>query len=409
MAMMETAVAGTAELAALAEKVLAPNYGKRIGADIAFTSGRGPWLFTPEGEKYLDFLAGIAVCCLGYAHPRVTKAIQDQAGRLLHTSNLFLMEPQIRLAQLLVDHSFGDQAFFCNSGAEANEAALKLAKKIAQDRGENHRYEVVSLQESFHGRTIATLSATGQTKLHEGFRPLLPGFNYLPINDIQAPQDLITEKTCAVIIEPIQGEAGVRPVADEYLRLLRDLCTERGAMLILDEVQTGMGRTGRFFAYEHSGIEPDIVTMAKGLGNGVPIGAMLAKREVMQHLTAGSHGSTFGGNALVCAAAAATLETLFDEHLLDAVNDLSDALFAGLRRIKKHHPRRVKEIRGRGLMVGVELDNAAPVHLALLQRRVITNCIRGKTLRLLPPFIITHAEIDLFLTEFEAALGETGS
>jgi predicted acetylornithine/succinylornithine family transaminase len=406
---MESIETRTSELAALAESVLAPNYGKRIGIDLAFTSGKGPWLYTPEGEKYLDFLAGIAVCCLGHSHPRVTKAIQEQAEKVIHTSNLFLIEPQIRLAKLLVECSFADQVFFCNSGAEANEAALKLAKKIAQDRGETHRYEVVSLQDSFHGRTIATLSATGQTKLHEGFRPLLPGFNYIPPNDVEAAADLIGDRTCAVIVEPIQGEAGVRPVSDEYIRMLRELCTERGALLILDEVQTGMGRTGKLFAYEHAAIEPDIVTIAKGLGNGVPIGAMLAKREVMQHLSAGSHGSTFGGNHLACAAALATLETLLDENLLERIQDLSEALFRGLKDLKKKFPKRIKDIRGRGFMIGIDFDNATPVHQALLERRVVTNCIRGKTLRLLPPYIIARAEIDLFLAELKAVLEESGS
>ncbi len=398
----------TAELATLAQEVLAPNYGKRIGVDIAFVKGKGPWLFTPEGEKYLDFLGGIAVCCLGHCHRKVTQAIQKQAETLVHTSNLFLIEPQIRLAKILVDHSFAEQVFFCNSGAEANEAALKLAKKIAQDRGENQRYEVVSLQDSFHGRTIATLSATGQSKLHEGFKPLLPGFNYLPANDLQAAQEMIGDRTCAVIVEPIQGEAGVRPVADEYLRMLRELCTERGAVLILDEVQTGMGRTGKFFGHEYACIEPDIATLAKGLGNGVPIGAMLAKHEIMQHLTPGSHGSTFGGNPLASAAACATLATLFEENLLERVVELSEALFRGLKELKKKYPRKIKDIRGRGLMVGVEFEDATPIHQALLARRIVTNCVRGKTIRLLPPYIITKSEIALFLSELGSVIEELG-
>ncbi len=397
----------TAELSTLAEQVLAPNYGKRIGTDIAFVRGKGPWLYTPEGEKYLDFLGGIAVCCLGHCHPKVTQAIQKQAETLVHISNLFLIEPQICLAELLVERTFADQVFFCNSGAEANEAALKLAKKIAQDRGEYQRYEVVSLQDSFHGRTIATLSATGQSKLHEGFKPLLPGFSYLPPNDVQAAEEMIGDRTCAVIVEPIQGEAGVFPIADEYLRLLRELCTERGVVLILDEIQSGMGRTGKFFAHEYACIEPDIATLAKGLGNGVPIGAMLAKREIMQHLTAGSHGSTFGGNPLASAAAYATLKTLFEENLLERVADLSEALFRGIKDLKKKYPRRIKEVRGRGLMVGIEFEDATPIHQGLLARRIITNCVRGKTLRLLPPYIISKSEVALFLAELGSVLEET--
>jgi acetylornithine/N-succinyldiaminopimelate aminotransferase len=398
----------TAEIAVLAEQVLAPNYGKRIGVDIAFVRGKGPWLYTPEGEKYLDFLGGIAVCCLGHCHPKVTQAIQKQAETLVHVSNLFLIEPQVRLAKLLAEYTFAEQVFFCNSGAEANEAALKLAKKIAQDRGENQRYEVVSLQDSFHGRTIATLSATGQSKLHEGFKPLLPGFSYVPVNDVQAAEEMIGDHTCAVIVEPIQGEAGVRPVADEYLRLLRELCTERGAMLIMDEIQTGMGRTGKFFAHEYACIEPDIVTLAKGLGNGVPIGAMLAKKEIMQHLTPGSHGSTFGGNPLASAAACATVGTIFEEKLLDRVVDLSEALFRGIKDLKRKYPRKIKEVRGRGLMVGIEFEDATPIHQALLSRRIITNCVRGKTLRLLPPYTISKSEIALFLAELGSVLEELG-
>lgn len=404
----ELADISTVELAEMADRYLAPNYGKRIGAPIALARGNGCWAYTPEGEKYLDFLGGIAVCVLGHGHPAVTQAIQEQSEKLLHASNLFLTEPQIRLAKILVENSFADQAFFCNSGAEANEAALKLAKKIAQDRGETQRYEVVSLQDSFHGRTIATLSATGQTKLQEGFKPLLPGVNYLPVNDVQAAHDLIGERTCAVIVEPIQGESGVRPVGQEYLRMLRELCSERGAALILDEIQSGMGRTGKLFAFEHAGIEPDIVTLAKGLGNGMPIGAMLAKRETMAHLSAGSHGSTFGGNPVACAAALATLDTLFEERLMERVEDLSDHLFRQLKELRKAFPKRIRELRGIGLMVGIEFDDATGIHRALLERRILTNCVRGITLRLLPPFIITRAEIDLFVGELRAILAEEG-
>jgi predicted acetylornithine/succinylornithine family transaminase len=313
------------------------------------------------------------------------------------------------LAKLLVENSFADRVFFCNSGAEANEAALKLAKKVAQDHGETQRYEVVSLQDSFHGRTIATLSATGQHKLHEGFKPLLPGFTHVPANNVEAVSDMVTKTTCAVIVEPIQGEGGVKPVTDEYLRLLREICTERGALLIVDEIQTGMGRTGKLFAHEHAQIEPDIVTMAKGLGNGLPIGAMLAKNEVMNHLTPGSHGSTFGGNPIACAAGLATLETLLEENYFDRINELSAHLFKQLRPLKKKFPKRVLDIRGRGLMVGIEMDDATPIHKALLDQKIVTNCIKGKVLRLLPPYVISEAEIDLFVKKLGDILGGSKS
>jgi len=405
--MATTTLEKTSELSALAGEVLAPNYGARIGREIAFVRGEGPWLYTPEGERYLDFLAGVAVCCLGHCHPRVTHALQEQVERLLHASNYFLIEPQIQLAKILVEHTFADQVFFCNSGAEANEAALKLAKKVACDRGESKRYEVVSLQDSFHGRTIATLSATGQTRIHEGFKPLLPGISYIPANDVQAAGERIDESTCAVIVEPIQGESGVRPITSEFLRLLRDLCTERGALLVVDEIQTGMGRTGTFFAHEEAGIEPDIVTLAKGLGNGFPIGAMLAKREIMSHLSAGSHGSTFGGNPPACTAALAVLETLFEEDYLEKIRGLSSYLFSQLKGLKKRFPKRIVEIRGRGLMVGVEFDDAVPVFEGLLDRKIVTNCIRGKTLRLLPPYVIARAEIDLLVRAISEILEES--
>jgi acetylornithine/N-succinyldiaminopimelate aminotransferase len=359
---------------------------------------------TPEGDRYLDFLGGIAVCCLGHCHPQVVQAVQEQAKKLFHVSNLFLIEPQIRLAKLLIDNTFAEQAFFCNSGAEANEAALKLAKKVAQDRGETTRFEVVSLLDSFHGRTIATLSSTGQNKLHEGFKPLIPGFSYVTAHDVAEVTERVNDRTCAVIVEPIQGESGVRPLSEEYLRLLREICDEKGALLIFDEIQSGMGRTGRFFAHEWSGVRPDIVTLAKGLGNGFPIGAVLSSKEIMNHFTPGSHGSTFGGNPLACAAAIATLEVLFEEKFLDRIQDLSEKLLAELRGLKKRFPKRIKEVRGWGLMVGVEFDDASRIHVELMNRKIITNCVRGKTLRLLPPYVITDQEITLFSRELGSIL-----
>jgi predicted acetylornithine/succinylornithine family transaminase len=399
-------VSKTEELAELSRRVLAPNYGDR---KLAFTHGEGIWLYTPEGDKYLDFLGGIAVCCLGHCHPHVVEAVQKQAAELFHVSNFFLVEPQVRLAALLVENTFAEEVFFCNSGAEANEAALKLAKKVAKDRGENNRFEVVSLQDSFHGRTIATLSATGQASLHEGFKPLLPGCMYVPANDVEAIGKAVDEKTCAVILEPIQGESGILPLTNEYMRLVREICTERGAMMIADEIQCGMGRTGTFLAHESAGIEPDIATLAKGLGNGLPIGAVLAKREIMGHFTRGSHGSTFGGNPITCAAALATVETIFNESLMEKNRESGEELFKGLKALKKEFPKRILDLRGRGLMIGVEMDEASAVHDFLLEHKVVVNCIRGKVIRLLPPYILTKADIDLFLHEFKAALEGTGA
>jgi len=396
----------TEQLIADAEKYLAPNYGKR---NLCFTEGQGAWLVTPEGDRYLDFLGGIAVCCLGHCHPKVVKALQEQAKRLFHVSNLFLIEPQIRLAKILVENTFADQAFFCNSGAEANEAALKLAKKVAQDAGESTRFEVVSLIDSFHGRTIATLSSTGQSKLHEGFKPLIPGFSYVTAHDVQEVSERVNEKTCAVIVEPIQGEAGVRPLSVEYLRLIREICDEKGVLLIFDEIQSGMGRTGKFFAHEWSGVQPDIATLAKGLGNGFPIGAVLATKSVMKHFTPGSHGSTFGGNPLACAAATATLEALFGENYLERISSLSEILFDRLKELKKKFPKRVKEVRGMGLMIGIEFDDATDIHLELLNRKIIVNCVRGKTIRILPPYVIAEKEIDRFVDTLSSILdGENG-
>ncbi len=380
---------------------LTPNYGER---NLCFVEGEGSWLFTPEGEKYLDMLGGIAVCCLGHCHPEVVQALQEQAKKLFHVSNLFLMEPQIQLAKILVEKTFADQVFFCNSGAEANEAALKLAKKVAQDRGETTRFEVISLIDSFHGRTIATLSSTGQNKLHEGFKPLIPGFSYVAAHDVQEVSERVNEKTCAVIIEPIQGEAGVRPLSAEYLRLIREICDERGVLLIFDEIQSGMGRTGKFFAHEWSGVTPDIVTIAKGLGNGFPIGAVLSSKAIMKHLTPGSHGSTFGGNPLACASALATLQVLFEENYMERVSHLSSFLFEKIKELKKKYPRRIKDIRGMGLMIGIEFDDATEIHKALMNRKIITNCVRGKTIRLLPPYVVTEDEISILIDAIASIL-----
>ena len=286
---------------------LTNNYAR---SPIMFVAGHGAHIKDQAGRDYLDFVSGVAVNTLGHCHPRVVEAVREQVGRLIHVSNLYYNEPQIQLAQRLVNQSFADQVFFCNSGAEANEAAIKLARKWAKEHRGTDTYEIVTMEGSFHGRTMATLSATGQRKIQQGFDPLLPGFRHVPYDDLGHVEKAIGPQTAAILVEPIQGEGGVRVPHHGYLTGLRRLCTEQGILLILDEVQTGMGRTGRLFAYEHEGVSPDIMTLAKGLGSGLPIGAMLAVRSVAESLTPGSHASTFGGNPLVCAAALATLDVI---------------------------------------------------------------------------------------------------
>src|SRR5881296_2053027 len=286
----------TKQLLEWAAKYHTPNYAR---APICLVRGDGVRVWDSDGKEYLDFGAGIAVASLGHCHPRVTGAIREAAATLLHVSNLFHTAPQIHLAKLLCEHSFADRVFFCNSGAEANEAALKLARKYAKERFSSDRYEVIATRDSFHGRTLATVTATGQEKYQHGFEPLMPGFKHVPYNDLRAMERAIDSHTAAILVEPIQGEGGVNVPDDDYLPGLRKLCDESGALLILDEVQTGMGRTGRLWAYEHSGVEPDVMTLAKALASGIPIGAMVAKEFCAKALVAGSHGTTFGGNPFV--------------------------------------------------------------------------------------------------------------
>ena len=297
-----------------ADQVIAKTY-KRF--PIVIVRGKGCTLWDTEGRSYIDFVAGIAVCNLGHAHPRVSKALSRQADTLLHVSNLYYTEPQVELAAWLTENSFADRAFFGNSGAEANEAAIKLARKYFKEKGESKRYRIISMEKSFHGRTIATLSATGQDKIKKGFEPVLEGFDYVPFNDIDALRNKIDPVTCAVLIEPIQGEGGVRCPDPEYLKAVRQTCDQTGVLLIFDEIQTGMGRTGKLFAYEHFGIEPDIMTLAKALGNGLPIGAMLAKEHVADAFGPGSHASTFGGTPVITAASLEVVRVLSEENVIE--------------------------------------------------------------------------------------------
>lgn len=363
---------------------------------IVLRKGRGMKVWDADGKEYLDFVGGIAVNCLGHCHPKVVIALQKQAQRLLHVSNLFYIEPQIKLAKLLVENSCADKAFFCNSGTEAVEAAIKLARKYAKDHTTPDRYEIITAEGSFHGRTFAALSATGQEKLKKGFEPMLPGFKHVPFNDIDALKKAVTKHTCAVMLEPIQGEGGVRVPAESYLKQVWQLCDERGLLLILDEVQTGMGRTGKLFAYEHFDIEPDIICLAKGLGGGVAIGAMLAKDKVAASFQHGTHGSTFGGNPLATSAAVATVEALLEDgFIMDHCRRMGDYLMAGLGKLKTDFPSLIAEIRGLGLLIGMEMTkNCASIVDMCAERGILINCTSGNVLRFMPPLIVTEKEID---------------
>ncbi|HEY3276449.1 MAG TPA: aspartate aminotransferase family protein [Syntrophorhabdaceae bacterium] len=361
------------------------------------TKGEGCWLWDLDGRRYLDFLAGIAVCNLGHARKEVVEGITAQAAKLFHTSNLFYIEPQIKAAILLTEYSFGDKVFFCNSGAEANEAAIKLARKYSWKKYGEGRHEVISMKNSFHGRTLGTLAATGQFKFHEGFEPLLPGFTHVDFNDLEAVRNAITAKTCAVILEPIQAEGGIYPADAQYIKELRQLTREKDILMIFDEVQTGMGRTGKFFGYEHFGIEPDIMSLAKALGNGFPVGAIVAKDGVMEAFEPGSHASTFGGNPLAAAAVIATINTLIDEGIIKNCEEMGRYLVKGLKSLQEKYSF-IKEIRGMGLILGVELDiDGDAVQREFMKEGIIMNCTKGKILRLVPPLVVKTEEIDLFL------------
>jgi acetylornithine/N-succinyldiaminopimelate aminotransferase len=386
----------TEELMQGAQKYLMDTYARY---PLALARGQGTRVYDVEGREYLDFLAGVAVNVLGHCHSKVTQALQQQAMRLVHTSNLFYTEPQIKLARTLVDHSFADKVFFCNSGAEANEAAIKLARRWAHAKDGAGRFEIVSMLNSFHGRTLATLTATGQEKVQKGFEPLPEGFRHVPFNDGDALASAVSAKTAAVLVEPVQGEGGVRVATPAFLKVCRDVTRERGALLIFDEVQTGIGRTGRLFAYEHFGVAPDIMTLAKGLGCGMPIGACLATDQVATVFTPGSHGSTLGGNPLACAAALAVLEVILeDTDILGHCAQMGEYFMKGLKDLQGRCPA-ITDIQGLGLMIGVEvtMDARELVH-DLRKRGILINATSERRLRFVPPLIVTHAEIDRVVT-----------
>ncbi len=373
---------------------------------VIFGKGRGTKLWSGDGKEYLDFLAGIAVNVLGHCHPRHVVAIQKQAQRLIHVSNLYHNEQQIKLAKLLVEHSFADRVFFSNSGAEANEAALKLARKYGKKVFGETSYEIITTLNSFHGRARATLSATGQKRIQKGYDPLLPGFKYVPYDDMGALKEAVDENTCAIMIEPIQGEGGVIVPSPDYLRQARELCDKYGILLILDEVQTGIGRTGKLFAYEHFGIKPDIITLAKALGGGFPIGATLARAEVAKSFEVGSHASTFGGSPLACAAALATVETVLDDGIiLSECSRIGIYLRDSLEKLKERFPHLIVDVRGMGLLLGMELSRECDtVVQACFDRGILINSTGDRTIRLCPPLIITVEEIDILIQTFSDVL-----
>lgn len=376
----------------LSDQVIAKTYAR---FPIVFETGSGATLWDQNGKAYLDFVAGIAVCNLGHAHPGVAKAISDQAQKLIHVSNLYYTIPQTELAKVLVEKSFADRVFFGNSGAEANEASIKLARKYFSDKGETGRYRIITMEQSFHGRTMATLSATGQDKIKKGFSPVLEGFDYVPFNDIDALKKRLDPKvTCAVMLEPVQGEGGIRTPQPDYLKQVRAICDETGTLLIFDEIQTGMGRTGKLFAYEHFGVEPDIMTLAKALGNGLPIGVMLARNFVMEAFGPGSHASTFGGTPLVCAAALEVVKTLTDGGVIENSRKTGAYFKEKLNELKEKHAV-IEEVRGLGLLLGLKLKTkGADIVKACYERGFIINCIQDTILRFVPPLVIQSEEID---------------
>lgn len=360
---------------------------------VSFTHGEGALLYDDKGQEYLDALSGIAVCSLGHSHPAVKQAITEQAGKLLHTSNLYGIGVQQQLADKLTQLSGMDAVFFGNSGAEANEAAIKLARLYGHNKDIDNP-AIIVMDNSFHGRTMATLSATGNRKVHAGFEPLVQGFVRVPYNDVDAVKNVAENNgnVVAILVEPIQGESGVNIPADDYLNELRAICDDNDWLLMLDEIQTGIGRTGEWFAFQHNGITPDVMTLAKALGNGVPIGACVAKGKAAETLTPGTHGSTFGGNPLSCAAALAVLNTIEAENLLPSINHMNQIMLDGFKQ-QLADVEGVVDIRGKGLMIGIELDRDCPELVQkALEKHLLINVAGGNRIRLLPPVIINEAQ-----------------
>lgn len=372
---------------------------------LAVNRGEGTRLFSPEGKVYTDLLAGIAVCNLGHSHPELVDVICAQARKLIHVSNLFFQEEQVKLAEKLLGTCHLGRVFFCNSGAEANEGAIKLARRYMREGRGEERYEIITVTGSFHGRTLATLTATGQDKIKTGFGPLPEGFVTVPFGDLDAMKVAMNDRTAAVLIEMIQGEGGVRPLPDDYARGLAALCAERGVLLMIDEIQTGVGRTGKFWAHQHLGLRPDVVTVAKGLAGGLPMGAVMCTEEVSRGFPPGSHGTTFGGNALISAVAKKVIEIIERDDLCGRAAHLGEHLRGRLAAVRERFPKRIADVRVYGMMVGIELTSpGADVWKALLEKGFVLNLTQDTVLRLLPPLVITEEELDAFADALESVL-----
>jgi len=391
----------TEETIDLFDKYVIGNYSR---LPRVIVKGRGCYLYDADGNEILDMFPGWAVSAIGHCHPKVVEAIRKQAGELLHIDNTLYSEPQGQLAKLLSERAFGGKCFFCNSGAEANEAAMKLARlHTAKEK----KYKFITFEGSFHGRTFATMTATAQPKHHEGLLPLLPGFVYVPFNDVSALESAFSDEVAAVMVEPIQGEGGINIATAGFLQAIRRLCDENGAIVIFDEVTTGIGRTGKWFGYQHFDVEPDIITMAKALGGGVAIGAMMAKDEVAASLLPGKHASTFGGNALACAAAIAVIEAIEEDNLLENATKLGQYTQDKLLQLKEKH-RIIDSVRGVGLMIGVQLTGpGSEIVDKCLQKNLRINCTQGSVLRFMPPMIVTKGQIDQAIDILDAVLNES--
>ncbi len=386
-----------------ADRYIFQTYGR---FPITLIRGEGCRVWDEEGREYLDFVGGLAVCALGHSSPLVTQALEEQSKKLVHVSNLYYTRPQTELAQLLVENSFADRVFFCNSGAEANEAAIKLARRYSKEKFSPDRYNIISMKGSFHGRTMATLSATGQEKIQTGYDPLLAGFKFAPFNDLSSLEQAIDDSVCAVMLEPIQGEGGVVCPDPDFLKGVEKICKDRNLLLIFDEVQVGMGRTGRLFAHEHFGVTPHIMTLAKALGNGLPIGAMLSTEELSSAFGPGSHATTFGGTPLVTAVAKVVLKTLLEDGVIDHCREMGNYFKERLLDLGKNYDF-IKEVRGFGLIIGMELDRAgAPIVDACMEKGFLINCAQEKILRFLPPLIIGKDDIDLLVETLNEILNQ---